>query len=115
MPHWLIICIADICAKCQCHLSQNILRMLLQRPSEKFGSQNGCPSDTVFLVNIHPKTKFLASLCLLQVVYVARNPKDVIVSYFHHHKLIKFHNFTGDMAAFAEYFMNDQGKNNDPH
>lgn len=42
---------------------------------------------------------------------MARNPKDVIVSYFHHHKLIKFHDFTGDIAGFAEYFMKDEREN----
>jgi len=40
-----------------------------------------------------------------KVVYVARNPKDVIVSFYHHHKLIKFHEFKGDVARFADYFM----------
>ena len=44
-----------------------------------------------------------------QVVYVARNPKDVIVSYFHYHKLIHFHQFTGDLESFADYFMSDKG------
>ncbi len=42
------------------------------------------------------------------MVYVARNPKDVIVSYFHHHKLIQFHNFTEDVEKFAQYFMDDE-------
>jgi hypothetical protein len=42
------------------------------------------------------------------VVYVARNPKDVIVSYFYHHKLIQFHNFTEDVEKFARYFMDDE-------
>lgn len=45
-----------------------------------------------------------------QVVYVARNPKDVIVSYYHHHKLIPMMNFTGNMDEFAEYFMKDLSK-----
>ena len=43
------------------------------------------------------------------MVYVARNPKDVIVSYFHYHRLIHFHQFTGDLESFADYFMSDQG------
>ena len=45
----------------------------------------------------------------LQVVYVARNPKDVIVSYYFHQKLIKSHGYTGDMEEFANYFMDDKG------
>lgn len=44
-----------------------------------------------------------------QVVYVARNPKDVLVSYFHYHRLIHFHQFTGDLESFADYFMSDKG------
>ncbi|EFX84144.1 hypothetical protein DAPPUDRAFT_301389 [Daphnia pulex] len=43
-----------------------------------------------------------------KVVYVARNPKDVLVSYFHYHRLIHFHQFTGDLESFADYFMSDK-------
>nr|CAH0100697.1 unnamed protein product [Daphnia galeata] len=43
-----------------------------------------------------------------KVVYVARNPKDVIVSYYYHHRLIKFHYFDGDLESFAHRFMQDQ-------
>ena len=45
-----------------------------------------------------------------QVVYVARNPKDVIVSYFHHHKLFTNQQFTADIEKFADYFMKDECK-----
>ena len=41
---------------------------------------------------------------------MGRNPKDVIVSYYYHHKLIKVHGYTGTMDKFAEYFMNDEGE-----
>ena len=47
---------------------------------------------------------------IMQVVYVARNPKDVIVSYYYHHKLIKLHGYIGTLDEFAEYFMNDEGE-----
>ena len=43
------------------------------------------------------------------MVYVARNPKDVIVSYYHYHRLLEFHRYTGNLEAFAEYFMTDRG------
>lgn len=41
---------------------------------------------------------------------MARNPKDVIVSYYHYHRLLEFHQFTGDLEAFAEYFITDKGR-----
>jgi hypothetical protein len=44
---------------------------------------------------------------------VARNPKDVIVSYYYHHKLIKLQSYTGTLDDFAEYFMNDEGESID--
>merc|ERR1740128_1626118 len=43
-----------------------------------------------------------------KVVYVARNPKDVIVSYFHHHRLFSVQNTTTDIEKFADYFMKDE-------
>lgn len=44
-------------------------------------------------------------------MYVARNPKDVIVSFFYHHKLwLNHQEFSGDVEQFAEYFMKDQGE-----
>ncbi|KAI9555126.1 hypothetical protein GHT06_017641 [Daphnia sinensis] len=52
---------------------------------------------------LHPK---LLDTC--KVVYVARNPKDVIVSYFHHHQLMEVHGFVGDVETFAQYFMDDE-------
>jgi len=43
-----------------------------------------------------------------KVVYVVRNPKDVIVSYYHHHKLINGHGYTGDLPTFARRFMRNE-------
>lgn len=40
---------------------------------------------------------------------MARNPKDVIVSYYHYHRLLEFHHYTGNLENFAEYFMTDKG------
>ena len=53
---------------------------------------------------------YKATIRTIQVVYVARNPKDVMVSDYYHHKLVvKIHNFTGDFPLFARYFMKDMG------
>jgi len=43
-----------------------------------------------------------------KVVYVARNPKDVIVSYYYYHKLMDYQQFTGNIETFAEYFIEDK-------
>jgi len=39
-----------------------------------------------------------------KVIYVARNPKDACVSYFHHMRDMPGHGFVGDFADFAENF-----------
>lgn len=48
--------------------------------------------------------------CLIhhQVVYMARNPKDVIVSFYFHHKLIRVHDYQGTLEEFVQYFTNNQ-------
>ncbi len=43
-----------------------------------------------------------------KVIYVTRNPKDVIVSFCNPHKLVKLHDFQGDVELFAKYFMNNE-------
>ena len=48
----------------------------------------------------------------MQVVYVARNVKDVIVSFFYHHRLIKAQHFNGDVNEFADCFMKNLGNKN---
>jgi len=61
----------------------------------------------MFLVN-HLRYDNKFEFVVSQVVYVARNPKDVIVSYFHHHKLLAVQDFTADIEKFADYFMKDE-------
>lgn len=54
---------------------------------------------------------FSPSLLFNQVVYVARNPKDAIVSFFYHHNVFENNqNYSGSVDEFAEYFMKDLGK-----
>ena len=43
-----------------------------------------------------------------KVVYVVRNPMDVLVSYYHHHKLITAHGYIGDLPSFAQRFMKNE-------
>lgn len=44
---------------------------------------------------------------LLQIVYVAREPKDAMISYYHHHRL--WNGYTGTLPDFAEAFLADRG------
>ena len=43
---------------------------------------------------------------VFQVVYVLRNPKDAVVSYLHHCRIMKMQDFTGTQDEFVELFMN---------
>nr|CAH0104487.1 unnamed protein product [Daphnia galeata] len=43
-----------------------------------------------------------------KVIYVARNPKDAIVSFFYLHKLVKMCYYTGEMDDFVDYFINNK-------
>ena len=58
------------------------------RPSPRF-----VKSHLPFSLN-NPR---LLDVC--KVVYVARNPKDVCVSFYHHMRLIRMHEFMGDMEV----------------
>ncbi|XP_069170216.1 sulfotransferase 1A1-like isoform X2 [Procambarus clarkii] len=42
-----------------------------------------------------------------KVVYIARDPKDVVVSLFYHFCNVKFHNYTGTFDNFVKHFMNN--------
>lgn len=45
-----------------------------------------------------------------KVIYLARNMKDVALSYYYHNKLIKLHDYNGDFERYWKYFKNDLGK-----
>ena len=63
------------------------------------------PSGCIPFLNLY-------NFFVMQVVYVARNVKDVIVSFFYHHRLIKAQHFTGDVNEFADCFMKNLGNKN---
>ncbi|XP_028165270.1 uncharacterized protein LOC114356358 [Ostrinia furnacalis] len=43
-----------------------------------------------------------------KVVYVARDPRDAAVSYYHHNKLFDFMGYTGDFKQYWEFFIQDK-------
>lgn len=43
-----------------------------------------------------------------KVIFVVRNPKDAIVSFFHFHKLVKLCYFAGEMNQFVDYFIDNK-------
>lgn len=45
-----------------------------------------------------------------KIVYVARNPKDMCVSWYHMAKSFPTWAYAGDFQSFSEYFMNDLSK-----
>ncbi|XP_042220322.1 luciferin sulfotransferase-like [Homarus americanus] len=45
-----------------------------------------------------------------KMIYVARDPRDVVVSYYHHHRMWAPHCYNGDFKKFFNYFLSDQGK-----
>lgn len=48
--------------------------------------------------------------CPPQVIYVARNPKDVLVSYYHFHKVAVMMETPKDFNEFFDKFMEGRGK-----
>ncbi|XP_068214221.1 sulfotransferase 1A1-like [Palaemon carinicauda] len=48
-----------------------------------------------------------ALLDTAKVVYVARNPKDVIISYHHHCRINTMHSYVGSFEDFVQYFVDD--------
>ena len=47
----------------------------------------------------------------IKVIYVARNPKDTVVSLFHHARNKPEFQFTGDFATFLQIFLADLAEN----
>ncbi|XP_063605782.1 luciferin sulfotransferase-like [Penaeus indicus] len=62
----------------------------------------------------HPKASAPVSVRLhilldtAKVIYVARNPKDVVLSFLHHTRFMKNISYVGSLEQFVDYFVNDQ-------
>lgn len=47
-------------------------------------------------------------LFTLQVIYMARNPKDLVVSYYQFHRSLRTMSYRGTFQEFCRRFMNDK-------
>ena len=91
-------------------LDKEFVAKLASPDADKDG--NPIPTDTMPLFGDpnRPSPRFVKShlpfsllnprlLDVCKVVYVARNPKDVCVSFYHHMRLLRFHDFLGDLEV----------------
>lgn len=46
--------------------------------------------------------------CYPQVIYMARNPKDLVVSYYQFHRSLRTMSYRGTFQEFCRRFMNDK-------
>ena len=74
--------------------------------------------DLLQMIEVLPSPRMLKShlnFCLLpvdlfdnsKVIICLRNPKDTVVSYYHHEKLIKSHGYIGDFPSYFDLFMDN--------
>ena len=88
----------------------------LRQPSSWLGYNNtkealdDMPRDRPRFIKSHLPLSILPPdlMTKAKVVYMVRNPKDCMVSYYHHHKLITGHGYIGDLPNFARRFMRNQ-------
>ena len=74
-----------------------------QNWKEYYAKLDEAPSPRVF--NSHlPPDLLPADLLRGRVVFVARGVRDAAVSYYHHNRLLKAHNYTGDFQTFASLY-----------
>ncbi|KYN35407.1 Sulfotransferase 1C4 [Trachymyrmex septentrionalis] len=67
------------------------------------------PSHTPRFIKSHFPFSMLPGLLDVgcKIVYIARNPKDVVSSWYHLNRSISTQGFLGDFSTFFEYFLNN--------
>lgn len=70
------------------------------------------PASTPRFIKTHFPLSMLPGILDIgcKIIYVARNPKDVCVSWYHLNRAIKTQGFVGDFATFWNYFESDLSK-----
>lgn len=85
--------------------SQNSLKDLLPPPAAELLAKMASPR----LIKTHLPIKLMPHDALqkgCKIVYVARNPKDVLVSLYHFSRNLGFM-YEGNFEQFVDYFMDD--------
>ncbi|XP_063822183.1 sulfotransferase 1C4-like [Ostrinia nubilalis] len=74
------------------------------------GTENAAKLPSPRFIKTHMPFSLLPPKLLdtAKVVYVARDPRDAVVSYYHHHKLFHFMGYTGDFKQYWEYFIQNK-------
>ncbi|KAG9346925.1 hypothetical protein JZ751_005852 [Albula glossodonta] len=72
----------------------------------------GADPDEIGLMNIDEQLPVLEypqpGLEIIQVIYMARNPKDLVVSYYQFHRSLRTMSYRGTFQEFCRRFMNDK-------
>lgn len=59
---------------------------------------------------MHMQMLSTCSSSVSQIIYVARNPSDVAVSFYHLNRLYRTQGYVGDFETFYNYFEKDLSK-----
>ncbi|MBV97370.1 Sulfotransferase 4A1, partial [Eschrichtius robustus] len=74
----------------------------------------GADPDEIGLMNIDEQLPVLEypqpGLDIIKVIYMARNPKDLVVSYYQFHRSLRTMSYRGTFQEFCRRFMNDKCK-----
>ncbi|KAA8579911.1 hypothetical protein FQN60_005446 [Etheostoma spectabile] len=72
----------------------------------------GADPDEIGLMNIDEQLPVLEypqpGLDIIQVIYMARNPKDLVVSYYQFHRSLRTMSYRGTFQEFCRRFMHDK-------
>ena len=70
--------------------------------------QNYAENETIHkIANIF--TEFLSKIYVLQIVYIVRNPRDTVVSFYHFMKMVGYIGYDGNIEAFLDLFIAGNG------
>lgn len=75
-------------------------------PKDQIEYCNNLDKSKRRVIKTHLPFEFLPPQLLekCKVIYVARNPKDCVVSFYHHNKLVPSHGYFGTFDQFIEFF-----------